>query len=143
MYKPKYFILEELVSRKAFETINHDQLWSIFDPNLLRAADWIKETFSLNSPVTINNWKWGGNRQFSGLRQSGDDYYSPTSMHSAGKALDMIFKNKTAEEIRQAIRDFEYKGNIVPYITRIEDEVTWLHIDTKSTGKYQVHFFKP
>lgn len=143
MYKPKYFILEELVSRKIFETMDHNAIWSHFDQDLLKAIDWVKETFSKDSPVTINNWKWGGDRQYSGLRVDGDDYYSPTSMHSVGKAADMIFKNTTAHEIRKSVTEMESMGIVIPYITRIENGVSWLHIDTKPTGKTDVYFFNP
>lgn len=143
MYLPDHFKLEELVSQDFFEKNTEADILKKFDPNVLKAADWIKETFSINHPVTINNWLWGGNRQYSGLRRPGDDFYSPTSMHSTGKAIDMVFKNISAEEIRNEIKRLISKGYDIPYIKRIENGVSWLHIDTKETGLKEVYFFNP
>lgn len=147
MYKCKYFGIKELVHPDLYAMFsNHeDLLWKMFDENLLRGIDWFRENYGV---CYINTWSLSpevqskyGLRRFSGLRLQGLDYYSKGSMHSVAKAADMIFANISAADVRADIRN--NKKSIVPYITRIEDDVTWTHIDTKPTGLKEVYFFKP
>jgi hypothetical protein len=133
MYKPKHFTIEELVPPQLLDLVEEDVAWKMFDEELLRAIDWVKETYSPNDPVTINNWKWGGNFTQSGLRTKDWEHYNPKSTHPYGEAVDMKFKNITAEDIRQ---DLKERGKDVPYITECEEDVSWLHI---STGKRYNH----
>ena len=138
MYKCKYFKIEELVSENARESCSGVYLWSLFDPNVLKCADYLREKFG---PATINNWSWGGVFEQSGLRDRGTKHYNPRSQHSIGAALDIKFINHTAEEVRKQIKDM---SDDFPFKIRIENGVNWLHIDTKPTkSKKQVYFFNP
>lgn len=49
------------------------------------------------------------------------------SSHLLGKAGDFTVKGMTAEEARQKIRQ---NAHLLPYPIRMEEGVTWLHIDT-------------
>jgi len=140
MYKCKHFDIEELVPPELFVMLNEDALWRLFDPNILKAADWLRERYG---PATINDWKWGGNFTQSGIRTTDSEYYSPTSQHSIGCALDLKFKHKTAQEIRDDLAEYQAQGNDIPYFTRVENKVSWLHIDTKPTGQTHLYFFNP
>lgn len=149
-YRCEHFVIEELLPRDIINSVRrlplHQDLiehilWSMIDEEAKMAIDWLKDTYSPNSPVTINNWKWGGSREHSGVRSTSSPYYRRGSMHSVAMAFDLVFKNITAEEIREDLRNKDY----VPYIRRVENKVSWLHIDTKpttlDTGK--VYFFNP
>ena len=137
MYKPEHLIIQEIVPPLLFNAVkDHPEiLFNLFDPELLIGADWLRKRYG---PMTCNNWHAGGSFMWSGFRTAGSQYYSPGSMHSVGKALDLKFSKISSEEIRADLRKMEY----VPHIKRIEDDVTWLHIDTKETNKDKIHFFK-
>lgn len=146
MYKCKYFNIEELVPEKLFYDFkdNEDVLWRLFDPDILKAGDWLREEFGL---AFINTWSMNENikkiygvRNWSGIRTTDSPYYSPNSAHSKCCALDMIFKNISAEDIRNALK----KMKNVPYIKRIENGVSWLHVDTIIKPNYPgIYFFNP
>lgn len=141
MYECKRFAIYELVPKELYEMMgpNTGVLWNLFDENLLLGLDWIADRYSPKDGVTINDWYWGGEFSQSGLRTTKSEYYSSTSMHSVGMAADMKFKNITAEEIREDLRQLKY----APLITRVENKVSWLHVDTKPTEVKELVFFDP
>ena len=139
-YTCDHFEIHELVAPETLAQHHEEECWAMFDPDVLKAADWLRERYG---PATINNWKWGGEFSQSGLRTPDSKYYSPTSQHSKGCALDMKFKNKTAQQIRDDLAEYQYGGNQIPYFTRVENQVSWLHIDTKPTGQSELYFFNP
>lgn len=99
-------------------------LIGLLDKRMVEADQMLRERFG---PITINNWWWGGDRNWSGLRTQDSPYYSPTSQHSFARASDKLFKYVTAEEVREDI-----KVNCKKYgITAIEEGVSWVHSDTR------------
>lgn len=141
-YIPKFFAPEELVDEKTYELFEHNPelIYRLFDPNILQWADWMRDKYG---PMKVNDWSNGGPFSWRGLRNpNAKRFYSPTSMHSHGQALDLEPRDYTAREI---IDDLRKRIVNVPYVTRIEDEpgMTWIHGDTKITNKRNTHFFKP
>ena len=99
-------------------------LIGLIDRQLVRADQMLRDRFGAE---TINNWWEDGERQWSGLRLPESPDYSLTSQHTYGRASDKLFKLATAEEVRQYIRqNWKELG-----ITCIEDNVTWVHSDTR------------
>lgn len=141
IYQPTYFPIEELVNEDLFLQFkdNSQILYSLFDLNLLQGLDWIRR---LCGPAIINNWESGGKRQWSGLRTMQSPYYRPQSMHSVGQAVDLHFTDISAADVRQKLKAFE-KHDFIPFWHRIEDDVSWTHLDTKFTGSSTLYFFKP
>jgi len=140
MYKPKYFKPQELVSADVYNQRGEKAL-QLLDDRILKAADYLRENLG---PATINDWAWGGNNQSRGLRTMESPYYRPFSQHSHGRALDMIFRDVTAEQARQYIKEnikliFAYSG--LKSLT-IEEGVSWLHIDCRNAGQ-GLNSFKP
>ena len=125
--KSKYFIIEELVDRETFKK-RGQKAWELIDPILIKMIDSIKEEFPKGT-ITINNWKWGGDREWSGLRTIKSSYYSSYSMHTFGKAVDMIFSDYTAEEVRNIIKT---KKTSFDMIKGLESGISWLHIDIRN-----------
>lgn len=126
--KSKYFKPYELVSEQDYKLLGDDKVFEIFDANLLSYIDIIKEKFP-HGTMTINNWYWGGDRQFSGLRTPTSQHYNIKSMHSWGKAIDAVFSQYEAEEVRQYIISNQ---RLFPKIKGIETDINWLHIDTRN-----------
>jgi len=134
--KSKYFKIYELVPEHIYNKFG-ENAWRFIDEKLIITIDALKENFP-NGTITINNWKWGGDRNWSGLRTPESPYYSQTSIHSLGKAVDMIFSDYSSDEVRTYI-----KNNLdVFYLIRgIEENISWVHIDFRNEDSIQ--FFTP
>ena len=135
--KSKKFKIHELVPLRLHNTVHPDVLWRMIDPRLIETIDTIKETFPEGS-MTINNYMWGGNRGWSGLRTKDSDYYSPTSQHTLGKAIDAIFSKYDVEDIRQFILNNPDK---FPHVGGIELGVSWLHVDVRDRVNGKIKTF--
>jgi len=127
MYKSKHFAIEELVPEHIFKKYGPSKCWEFIDPELMKMADIIKERFP-DGTMSINTYKWGGNRNFSGLRTSDSKYYSIGSMHSFGRAIDCIFSKYTADEVRE---DIINNPEIYYAIKGLEKNISWVHFDTR------------
>lgn len=125
--KSKHFRLEELVPKELFKKYG-EKCWDFLDPRLLESIDIIKERFP-EGTITINNWVWNGDRNWSGIRTSDSPYYSQSSMHSWGKAVDMIFSKYDPDEVRKDIID---NPDIYPHIKGLELDISWVHIDVRN-----------
>jgi len=128
--KSKYFKIYELVPEHIYKKFG-EKAWMFIDPRLIEMIDLLKEDFPKGT-ITINNYFWKGKRNWSGLRVAGCPYYSETSQHSFGRAVDCIFSTYDVEDVRKHIMDNldRYK-----YIKGIELDVSWLHIDVRNTDK--------
>ena len=135
--KSKKFKIHELVPLPLYNNIKEDILWKLLDDTLLLTIDAIKEKFP-NGSMTINNYKWGGDRGWSGLRTKDSKYYSEGSQHSIGKAVDCIFSEYTTDEVRDYIL---YHQDEFPYIGGIEMGVSWLHLDVRPRTNEKINLF--
>jgi hypothetical protein len=90
--------------------------------------------------MTVNNWKWGGDRSWSGLRTVDSPWFSTYSQHSFGRAADCIFKETTAEDVRQDILASP-DDTTFQFINSIELDVSWLHFDVRNCNR--ILAFKP
>ena len=128
MKRSVHFKIQELVPKEVFDLVKKDALWELFDERLLTTIDALKEKFPEGS-MTINNWLWGGDRDQSGLRTKNSKYYSPTSQHSIGKAVDCVFSDYDNNSVRQYVIN---NPDEFPYIKGIELGVSWCHFDVRS-----------
>lgn len=128
MYKCRHFDIEELVPPHVYEERGY-KAWELIDERILRTIDTLRDNLG---SATINNYRWGGDRKWSGLRTPESEFYRPYSQHSFGRAVDMVFSKVTAEEARQHI--FANKEKY-PYIYAVELGVSWLHIDCRNTDR--------
>ncbi len=124
----KYFEIHEFVPPEVYAERKEKSI-ELIDSRILFMADLLREQFG---PATINNWYWGGNREWSGLRTSDSPYYSKYSQHTFGRAVDMLFKNAVAETVRQRI--LEMPGMYIG-INAIEMGVSWVHIDCRNCNR--------
>lgn len=124
----KYFKLHELLPRHLYAKFGEDG-WKFIDERLIATIDVLKEHFP-SGTITINNYYWGGSRQWSGLRTPRSlKYYNETSFHSQGKAVDMLFSDYGSDQVRQYIR---LNPGFFPYIKGMEEGVGWVHIDVRN-----------
>ncbi|HGY9574926.1 TPA: hypothetical protein ACOJPC_003134 [Vibrio fluvialis] len=134
-YTPKYFKPFELCSQAAYKA-RGTQILELVCTKLLISLDDLRIALSENTPeepkrgiLTCNDWFYGGQRQFSCLRFPGEKYHKDYSGHSLGMAADLISKYYTGQQLRDFIIANREK---FPYITRIEGDVNWLHIDVEN-----------
>lgn len=134
MYIAKHFKLYELLPTNIYNQnkFNKSALWSIFDERILITADKIREL--LNCQTYINNWYWNGNNQYRGWRPCNCEVGAQFSQHKFGRALDMNFRDYTAEQVREMILNDPW-NEAFKFITRIEGGVSWLHIDCANWDK--------
>lgn len=142
MYICKHFKAHEVVPPEIYEKFG-ERSFQFLDDRLLKLCDALRDTFG---SATINNYKWGGDRVASGLRSPDSPYYSPTSQHTFGRAVDILFKSYTADQVREHIKKFpdEFVGfeDLGINSITLEDGVSWTHIDIRN-GKAGVNSFKP
>ena len=131
----KYYKIHEFVPEHIYKKFG-EKAWRFINTGLIRTYDKLKERFPKGS-ITINNYFWGGDRHWSGLRTPNSPYYSETSIHTFGGAGDSVFSAYTAEEVRQDIINHpeEY-----PDVKGIEMGISWLHVDTRNEDKVQLFY---
>ena len=123
-YKCEHFAIEELVPPQVAAD-RGQRAWQLLDPRALVTQDRLRERYGR---MTVNNYKFGGDRQWSGLRTPDSPWYRTYSQHSFGRAFDNIFSDVTVDEVREDIlanpddKTFEY-------IMRVEMKTSWLHYD--------------
>jgi len=125
--KSKYFKIHELVPKKLYEKYG-EKAWRYVDVRLIESIDLLKEHFNKGT-MTINNYFWNGDRQWSGIRTSDSKYYSIGSQHSYGNAFDIVFSHYTADEVRSYIIE---NRDIFKYINGLELGTSWVHIDVRN-----------
>lgn len=133
--EPKYFKPYELVSKRMYNLLG-STVFQYFDDRILITLDTIRTFFG--SPVTVNNWKWGGKYQYRGYREGAYRRGARYSMHRYWRAIDCKIKGVTATEARDVIMNHQ---KTFPYITRMEDNVSWLHFDNKNVNHHGILLF--
>ena len=124
--KCKYFVIQELVDRHTYELFG-EKSWWFFDEKLLTMIDRLRE--DLQTPIIVNNWMWGGNSQWRGLRTYRCGIGADYSAHRFGKAVDMTVRGYTADEVRKYLFA---NINRYPELKGIEMDVSWVHVDVRN-----------
>ena len=137
MYRCKYFVIKELVNPTLLKKIGETTAWVIFDENLLKMADALREKYGA---ITIN----ANGLTDCGLRDPQSTTGAKYSMHKIGRALDghIVSIERAAAKITDANARKKYK--ISEYnrirkellndprfaILNFENNINWLHFDT-------------
>jgi len=129
-YKCKHFKIYELVDPDTYG-LRGERAWELLDNRLLITLDALRVKFG---KMTINNYKFGGERKWSGLRTPDSPWYSTYSQHTYGRAADIIFEDYTADQIRKQILD-NPDSPAYDYITAMEEDTSWVHIDMRNTTR--------
>ena len=132
--------LDEYIPRELYvKHIGYEhRLVGLIDKRVVLSDQKLRDRFG---PVIINSW-WGLSeeefkveikkpqrtiRNESGLRLHGTSTGASLSQHLYGRASDKIFRNATAQEVREYIK-LNYKAH---GITCIEENVSWVHSDVR------------
>lgn len=136
----KNFHLDEFLDRRTYLEEKPHHRTRFIRSTMISTAQKLAQTFGT---TIINNWaytKTPVERQWSGYRSPLSDYYSRTSAHSFGEAIDCVFTQVTAQEAREYILK---NRDAFPFISRLEKDVEWLHVDGLYTGQYSIVEFEP
>lgn len=131
------FYLDEYIPKNIYLSADRpEELISFIDPMLICSDQLLRDIFG---PATINNWWDGGERIYSGFRPVNCSIGAQFSDHKKGMASDKIFKNATPDEVREYIKaHWKDLG-----ITKIEEDVSWVHTSVAKTDlTYLKIFFK-
>ena len=137
-----HFYYHEFFSSGIWHNYDKALLRKLLDPRLIPLMEKIRTT--LNKPIFVNNWKWGGNSMYRGFRPQNSSVGSLYSQHKFGRAVDFKVGSMTANEVREYILDNEHEY-MVAGVTRLEsglDATTWVHVDFAWTGKDHIHVFR-
>lgn len=139
-----YFKIEELVCPHIYGKFGL-YAWQFFDHRLLDTLLVIREKIA--KPIYVNNWDMGGDFSQRGFRcnicplvkekTSLEKLY--VTAHSQGMGVDFDVKGMSAEEVRKWIKDNQI---LLPHPIRLEEDVNWLHLDTRSDGFRAITWFK-
>ena len=127
----KYFSIEEL-------TPPGHQDWDLIDTDLVALLDEIREL--IDSPIIVNNWKFGGHYSLRGWRPSDCAVGAKNSYHKKGMAADFDVPGYTADEIREKLIHWKTKDGKLTKLGGIETGVSWCHIDLRNEGKSLIQF---
>lgn len=143
MQLTKNFSLQEWIDRETFKVFGGKAI-RLLDMRIVHLYQSIRD--DLGKPITINDWHYGGNRQFSGFRPWLWPYHNKslgllsekelsainfTSQHKFGRAGDALFMGEDIEEIREYV--IENRESLFPTLMRVEMGVSWLHLDVACT----------
>lgn len=136
-YQCRYFKIYELVPRKIYKELGN-KAWKLFDWRALYTLDCLREFFG---KLTVNDWYWGGKRQYAGWRPQNCRVGSKWSLHKRGAAFDPKSKTISAEQMRLKILEHNI---LFPYISAIEsDTPTWVHFDLRCDESDTILVFAP
>lgn len=135
MYSPKHFALYEMLPPEIYgsDMQSMGRGWRLFDNRILITADRLRHRYG---KMICNTWWWGGNSTLRGLRPWHSPVGARYSQHKFGRALDLIPHMVEAEEIREDIRE-NPDDPTFEYITALELEISWLHVDCRNHDKKQ------
>jgi len=126
-YKCKYFQIYELIDPITFHKWG-EQAWMFFNPHILFSLDQIREYYG--KPITVNTWFHGGEFSMRGLRPPTSNIGATYGQHRFGNAFDYDVKGLSAEQVRQDI--IEHKDDLFKYVTCLEANVNWVHMDCRN-----------
>ena len=131
-----YFKIEELVDRTVFEKYG-EAAWKFIDKDLLACLLVVRE--GIGFPMTINNWKWGGQFSQRGLRHNMSSLVKNKtrlylSAHIFGKGVDFDVQGMDSVEVRKWI---VANADKFPCKIRLERNlagipISWVHLDIMS-----------
>lgn len=139
MYRPKFFILQELVDPSIYEHWG-ERAWEWLDRPALVTLDSLRNKFG---PITVNNWHAGGLFKESGLRTFKTSTGAQWSMHRYGRAFDPKPKNATPQEVHAYVLAHPDEFPLLTTLEAIEDTPTWVHFDTRNHGKPGIWVVNP
>lgn len=143
-YRIQRFRGYEFVPPEVYAALGERVFQYIIDVRTQVTADQLRKFFGV--PVLINDWWWKKRQGISRRRWKTMRGYRPPrsrtgarySQHRFGRAFDCTIVGVSATQARDVIINHASK---FPYITRIEDNVEWLHVDCANVFHRGIYLF--
>ena len=144
MYIPKYFGIKELVPKDIYDKYrsrgSNFLFQVVFDERLLMLIDRIREEFG---PMVVCDWASGGGSHYRGFRPPDCSVGAALSQHRFGRAVDMIPKNVSPDDMRPQIIS-DQNSDKWKVIGGLEMDITWFHVDVRArTDESKINLFYP
>ena len=144
MYIPIHFGIKELVPKDLYDKYksrgDNFLFQVVFDERLLMLIDRVRDKFG---SMTICDWSWGGGSHYRGFRPPNSSVGAALSQHRFGRAVDMIPKNVSPDEMRTYIIDNQNSGDW-GNVGGLEMDISWFHIDVRArTNPIKINLFYP
>lgn len=156
MYKCRYFGIQELVSRAAYNMFG-ELCWQFFQEDILKDLDIAREAWELyvrskypkeKVGIIINNWSFGGSYNESGLRTNIDSLVKSKktvylSAHVLACGFDLKPTNGRHEEFHTLMCNL-IKQKKFKKFRRVENRKsapTWCHLDAFRTPNDELIIF--
>ena len=141
----KYFAIQELVCAHTFQRFG-EGAWRFLDTRLLECLLVVRRDI-LKVGLVCNDYNFGGSNTQRGLRcnicplvkSKTNTSKCYQSAHLHGKAVDLVSAKMTAGQMRELIKA---NADKLPHQVRLEDGVTWLHLDVENDTNSKVILFK-
>jgi hypothetical protein len=135
----KDFELHELVHPDHIDLCG-DLAWNLLDPQALEVLQLLRDKYG---SIIVNDWYWGGNFKFSGLRPVNSTIGAKRSLHKQGMAFDCKFQDNKVVDVYHDIIKNQHLFDGLKRIEHIDHTPTWLHFDTLETNKNEIVIFRP
>jgi hypothetical protein len=134
-----HFILQEFVPQDVF--VRYGNMSTRFiDKRIVDIAEFLRDYFG-GFPLTINNWVWDGQYNYSGFRPPNCDIGASMSSHKRGTAIDIKIKGINPLYIQDTIKDNQ-NTFLDAGITSIEyGTPTWTHVSCEWMNRDNLHVF--
>ena len=132
----KNFVIQEFVDSQTYNKFKNRSIWFI-DNRIFNIVQYLRDTFG---SITINDWTFGNHNEWRGLRTIDSVYYNKYSQHSFGRAVDMIFKEVSADTVRNYILENEDKFREMG-VGGLEKNVSWVHLDLRNVLDDKIFLF--
>jgi hypothetical protein len=141
IYKPEHFKVFEVVDPITYSAYGDKSLW-FMDSRILWTADALRDYFG--KPCIINNYMTAKQGEYvykdSGLRYQVNPG-AERSQHLYGRATDIKIQGVSANDARQEILSKQKTEAAFRFITAVELDVSWLHVDCRNTNQPDILTF--
>jgi len=139
IYRPRHFSLQELVCPEIFEA-RGERAWELLDVYALVTLDQLRKRFG---KLTVNDYGWGGQFKYSGMRPFVGGVGAEYSMHRFGRAFDIKPKETTPQEVHAEILKTPDKFPHLRVLENIADTISWVHFDTRGHTRSSIWVVNP
>lgn len=126
----KYFYLDEFVSPHIYNMYGANSIWFVAKP-IIEAAFHLRTMFG---PTIVNDWYDGGDRMWSGFRDSSCTIGALNSFHKHGKAFDSIYKSADIEDVKKYVINNHKIFNAFGITAMEANSSNWLHLDCRNVS---------
>lgn len=139
IYTARHFVIQELVSPEVYEA-RGEQSWQLLDVYLVITLDQLRDEFG---PIVVNNWHFGGNFKYSGLRPLTGGVGAQFSQHRFGRAADCKPQAITPQEMHAHILANQAKFPHLRVLEAIEATPSWVHVDVRNHSRPDIWVVNP